>query len=606
MTTALTPIRHSAEDPNGLREQMNIVIVGHVDHGKSTLVGRLLADTGAIDPAKITKIRRLCEQQGKHFEYSFLLDALEAEQAQGITIDSARCFFKSRKRDYIIIDAPGHIEFLKNMITGAARAEAAVLLIDAAEGVRENSRRHGYLLSLLGIRQIVVVVNKMDRVGFDAGVFETICREYTAFLEQLDVRPAAFIPVSALEGDFVVERTGRAAWYTGPTVLDAVDAFDKAPRPEERPLRMPIQDIYRFNRLGDTRRIIAGRITQGTVRVGDEIQFLPSGKKTRVASIESFSTASRTEVSAGQSTGLTMAEEIYVQRGDVLCTPDAPPRVSDRLRVNLFWLGRQPLRRGRTYKLKLSTYSGLCELEKIVDVIDASQLTPSGHRDRVDRHEVAEVVLRLRKPLACDLSHEAEDTARFVLVDAYDLAGGGIVRDVLDPSGEDATARWTTETGAIDRPLREAKHGHRALLVVVHDDMDQNGQALAGALEESLWSSNHKVFRIHLTKDDLHKLGGGQLEMKSINFARTAALLNAGEIVLATVPWAEDFTHHEVLNLPGLDSVPRFQVRFRVDSAAEPKGGASESDDWVLDPAAEPRALHDDIKRRLAEHLRGI
>jgi bifunctional enzyme CysN/CysC len=580
------------------REQMNIVIVGHVDHGKSTLVGRLLADTGAIDPAKIAKIRRICEQQGKHFEYSFLLDALEAEQAQGITIDAARCFFKSARRDYIIIDAPGHIEFLKNMITGAARAEAAVLLIDAAEGVRENSRRHGYLLSLLGIKQIVVVVNKMDRVGFDAGVFETIRAEYTAFLEKLNVRPAAFIPVSALAGDFVVERTAQAPWYDGPTVLEAVDAFDKAPRPEARALRMPVQDIYRFNRLGDTRRIIAGRITQGTVHVGDEIMFLPGGKKTRVASIEAFSAGTPTQAFAGQSTGITMAEEIYVQRGDIMCTPTDPPRVSDRLRANLFWLGRQPLRRGRTYKLKLSTYSGLCELEQIVDVIDASQLAPSGHRDRVERHEVAEVILRLRKPLACDLSHEAEDTARFVLVDAYDLAGGGIVRDVLDASGDDATARWTAEAGAIDRPLREAKNGHRALLVAIHDDMDQNGQALAGALEESLWSSSHQVFRVALAKDDLHKLGGGQLEMKSISFARTAALLNAGEIVIATVPWAEEFTHHEVLHVPGLDSVPRFQVRFAIG------GGASEADDWVLDPAQEPRALHDDIKRRLVEHLR--
>jgi bifunctional enzyme CysN/CysC len=581
-----------------VREQMNIVIVGHVDHGKSTLVGRILADTGSIDPAKIAKVRRICEQQGKHFEYSFLLDALEAEQAQGITIDAARCFFKSARRDYLIIDAPGHIEFLKNMITGAARAEAAVLLIDAAEGVRENSRRHGYLLSLLGIRQIVVVVNKMDRVGFDPAVFERIRTTYTEFLGQLDVHPRAFVPVSALEGDFVVERTGRAPWYDGPTVLEAVDAFAKAPRPEDRALRLPVQDVYRFNRLGDTRRIIAGRITQGTVRVGDEVQFLPSGKRTRVASLEAFSAPTQTQASAGQSVGLTMAEEIYVQRGDVLCTPANAPRVSDRIRANLFWLGRQPLRKGRTYKLKLATYSGLCELERILEVIDASALSPAAHHDRVERHEVAEVVLRLRKPLACDLSHEAEDTARFVLVDAYDLAGGGIVRDVLDAAGDDGTARWTTEVGAIDRPLREAKNGHRAFLTVIHDDMDQNGQALAGALEESLWSSHHAVFRINLALDDLHVLGGGRLELKPISFARTAALLNAGQAVIATVPWAEAFTHDEVLEVPGLDAVPRFQVRFRAG------GGPSEASDWVVDPGLDPRAVHDEVKTKLAEHLR--
>ena len=566
------PFREPSREPS--REQMNIVIVGHVDHGKSTLVGRILADTGSIDPAKIAKVRRICEQQGKHFEYSFLLDALEAEQAQGITIDSARCFFKSQKRDYIIIDA--------------------------AEGVRENSRRHGYLLSLLGIRQIVVVVNKMDRVGFDPAVFDAIRTAYTDFLAQLGVQPAAFIPVSALEGDLVVERTNRAPWYDGPTVLEAVDAFDKAPPPEARALRLPVQDVYRFNRLGDSRRIIAGRITQGTVRVGDEIQFLPSGKTTRVASIEAFSAPADDSASAGRSTGLTMAEEVYVQRGDIICHPSTAPRVSDRVQANLFWLGRQPLRRGRTYKLKLATYSGLCELERIVEVIDASQLSPAARNDRVERHEVAEVVLRLRKPMACDLSHEAEDTARFVLVDGYDLAGGGIVRDVLDTSGEDATARWTTESGAIDRTLREAKNGHRAFFLAVHDDLDHTGHALAGALEESLWSSHHAVFRLSLEKDDLHKLGGGQLEMKSISFARTAALLNAGQIVIATVPWAEDFTHHEVLQLPGMDTVPRYQIRFASGAGA----GQLSGDDWTLDPSEEPRAMHDAIKRLLAEHIR--
>ncbi len=578
------------------RDQMNIVIVGHVDHGKSTLVGRLLADTESIDPAKIEKVRAICDRQGKRFEYAFLLDALEAEQEQGITIDAARCFFSSDRRDYIIIDAPGHIEFLKNMISGAARAEAAVLLIDADEGVQENSRRHGYMLSLLGIHQVVVAVNKMDMVDYDQGIYERIVREYTEFLTQIEVRPAAFIPVSALEGDCIIGPSEKMPWFEGSDVLSAIDSFTKAAPLEDQPLRMPVQDIYRFNRAGDTRRIICGRITSGRLSVGDEVVFLPSGKSTRIASVEAFSSAPLDSAHAGQSTGVTMEEQVYVGRGDVMCHPSAATQVSNRVRANLVWLGRQPLRLGRTYKLKMCTYSGLCEIERIDEVIDASQLSGAGHHDRVERHEVAEVVLRLRKPLACDLSHELEDTSRFVLVDGYDMAGGGIVRDVLPPEDDDAALRWTMEVGAIDRPLRETKHGHRAALLVVHDDIDRNGNALAAALEESLWSGGREVFRVNFLKDDLLQPAPGDLLLRSISFGLVSGLLNAGQVVVATVPWVDDFTHDEALRLPGLEAIPTFQVRFAA-------GGVIAEDDWTLDAADEPRAHHDAVKELLAPHL---
>ena len=189
---------------------MNIVIVGHVDHGKSTVIGRLLADTHSLPEGKLEQVRAQCELNSKPFEYAFLLDALKDEQAQGITIDAARVFFKSSLRPYLILDAPGHIEFLKNMITGAARAEAALLVIDAAEGVQENSRRHGYMVSLLGIRQLAVVVNKMDLVGWDRAVFDRIRREYGAFLDQVGIQPSAFIPVSGRGGDNIADRSAAS------------------------------------------------------------------------------------------------------------------------------------------------------------------------------------------------------------------------------------------------------------------------------------------------------------------------------------------------------------------------------------------------------------
>src|SRR5262245_52180884 len=203
-------------------QRLSLVIGGHVDHGKSTIIGRLLADTGSLPEGKLEAVRANCERNSKPFEYAFLLDALKDEQAQGITIDAARVFFKTAQRPYIIIDAPGHIEFLRNLVTGAARAEAALLVIAAKEGVQENSRRHGYMMSMLGIRQIVVLVNKMDLVGFDRSTFDRIAAEYREFLGRLDVIPDGFIPVSGREGDHIARRSEAMQWYDGPTVLEAL------------------------------------------------------------------------------------------------------------------------------------------------------------------------------------------------------------------------------------------------------------------------------------------------------------------------------------------------------------------------------------------------
>ncbi len=223
---------------------MNIVVAGHVDHGKSTLVGRMLADTGSLTEGKLEQVKRTCGINSKPFEYAFLLDALVDEQAQGITIDTARIFFKTAKREYIIIDAPGHIEFLKNMISGAARAEAAILIIDAKEGIAENSKRHAYMLSLLGIKQIAVVVNKMDLVDFDERIFLSIRREYISFLNEIGIVPLAFIPVSAMNGINITGRSSSIPWYEGDTVTDIIDSFIKEKDEEQNHYRMFAQGIY--------------------------------------------------------------------------------------------------------------------------------------------------------------------------------------------------------------------------------------------------------------------------------------------------------------------------------------------------------------------------
>ncbi|MES4786402.1 MAG: adenylyl-sulfate kinase, partial [Nitrospiraceae bacterium] len=265
-------------------EQLNIVVVGHVDHGKSTLVGRLYADTGSLPEGKLEKVQAICRQQGKEFEYAFLFDAFLEEQEQGITIDTARTFFIWNGRQYIIIDAPGHKEFLKNMVSGAARAEAALLLIDALEGVKEQSKKHGYLLSLLGVKQVAVVVNKMDLVGYRQDVFQGIEKEYREFLGQFKVVPERVLPVSAKLGDNIASCSERMSWYTGPTVLETLELFRKETARSEQPLRFPIQDVYKF----DARRILAGRVTAGRLKAGDRLVFSPSNKTANIKTIEAF------------------------------------------------------------------------------------------------------------------------------------------------------------------------------------------------------------------------------------------------------------------------------------------------------------------------------
>src|ERR1700758_1039676 len=305
-----------SETPNGTtRPQVRIVIVGHVDHGKSTLVGRLLHETGSLQKGKLEMLKAVSARRGMPFEWSFLLDALQTERDQGITIDTTQIRFRTGSRDIVLIDAPGHAEFLRNMITGASQADGAVLIIDALEGVRDQTRRHGYLLHLLGIKQVAVVVNKMDRVEFSAARFKEISDEISSHLTGLGVTPSAIIPISARDGDGVAAHTGRIPRYAGPTVVEALDALEPA-RPLERlALRLPVQAIYKF----DDRRIVAGRIESGHLAAGDEIVIMPAGKIARIKTVEGWPQMPVKGVQgAGRSVGITLDRELFLERGDII------------------------------------------------------------------------------------------------------------------------------------------------------------------------------------------------------------------------------------------------------------------------------------------------
>lgn len=420
-------------------KRMNIVITGHVDHGKSTLTGRLLADSHSLPEGKLEAVKALCARNSKPFEYAFLLDALEDEQRQGITIDSARVFFKSALREYIIIDAPGHIEFLKNMLTGASRATAAVLIIDAKEGIAENSKRHGLLLSLLGIRQVVVAINKMDLVGFDKAVFDQIVKDYGAFLADLGIVPQHFIPVSAREGVNLVSPSEHTPWYKGKSILEALDSFEDDKDLEDRPFAMPLQDVYKFTQNKDDRRIFAGTIEAGNISVGEEITFLPSGKSSVISTIEVFNAPAKTRAAAGEATGFTLSTQIYVKPGEVLVRKnDTTVRVSDRIRANIFWLGNSPFSKGKNYKIKLASSKASVVIENIEKLIDAGSLENENSGLEIRKHEAATVVLKTSHPLAFDSFDNNEPLGRFVIIDDYNIAGGGIILEAAeaDESGE--------------------------------------------------------------------------------------------------------------------------------------------------------------------------
>jgi bifunctional enzyme CysN/CysC len=480
--------------------RLHVVIAGHVDHGKSTLIGRLLADTGSLPAGKLESIRALCERTSKPFEYAFLLDALRDERAQGITIDAARVFFTTATRHYIVLDAPGHIEFLKNMITGAAQAEAALLVIDALEGIQENSRRHATMLSMLGVRQLAVVVNKMDLAGYRQDVFEGVVGTFGAFLARLGLSAQTWIPVSARLGGNVVARAPEMPWFTGPTVLDALEAFTARPPLADQPFRMPVQEVFKFTKFDDRRRIIAGTVESGRARVGDDLVFYPSGKRARIETIEVFSAPVPDKTEAGQATGFTVSPQVYTTRGELAARADEPaPLVTSRLAVSLFWLGHEPLRTGRDYIFRLGTARLPARVETIHKVIDASDLAESGQPSSVARNQVAECTLRLQRAVAFDVGADLAATGRFVLVADYDIRGGGIIGAALPDQDESArsqvfvrNAKWTSSY--VSPEQRADRYRQRPTLVLVTGEATTDRKSLARDLEAQLFEDGRHVY----------------------------------------------------------------------------------------------------------------
>ena len=495
--------RPTQTDQRDVGIPLRIVFVGHVDHGKSTLIGRILHDTDSLPEGKIEMVKKACAAEGMEFEFAFVLDALLEEQKQNVTIDTTEIRFKTKRRKYIIIDAPGHKEFLKNMITGASRADAAVLVIAANEGVREQSRRHAYLLSLLGIKQLIVVVNKMDLADFSEKKFQEIEKEYRKFLAELGLQARVFVPASAKNRDNVASRSSpsdesvrmadkKMKWHRGPSVLEALDLLEPQSADVDLPLRFCVQDVYRF----DERRIIAGRIETGKLRVGDELVFSPANKASKVQSIEEWGGNGDGEAVAGDSIGITLTEQIFVERGYVASHQTDTPIEANRVHADVFWIVREPMRSGRLYDLRLATQEVKCEIVSIDQVMDSSSLeSTTEKREQLKRNEVGRLTIQTRSPLVIDNHDRIPKLGRFVIVDDDQICGGGTIFGGVYTDRIVAKSKnifWVE--GKITAEARAARTGHRGAVVWFTGLSGAGKSTIAQALERELFARGMQTY----------------------------------------------------------------------------------------------------------------
>ena len=604
-------------------EQLKIVIVGHVDHGKSTFVGRLFHDTGSLPDGKLEQLEAIAKRRGVPFEWANLMDALQSERDQNITIDTAQIWFQTRKRQYVIIDAPGHKEFLKNMITGAANAEAALLLIDANEGVQEQSRRHGYLLNLLGIRQIAILVNKMDLQNFSQERFHEIETTFRAFLQSLGVVPKCFIPIAAKHGDNIATRSKAMPWWQGPTVLEMLDQFEPAPPPVGQPLRFPIQDIYRF----DHRRILAGRVEAGSLKVGDRLVFSPTNKVSTVNTIERWNAPASDKAQAGESIGITLTEQIFVERGSVAALETSPPYELPRFKARVFWLGRAPFAKGKNYKLKLATQEADCQIDSIERVIDSSTLETIHGRDSfVGRNEVAELTLHTKRPIAFDIHAEIIPTGRFVIVDGFEVSGGGIVaadsypRRTADSLQKSHNIYWSQ--GKVTATQRALRNGHLGRVVWLTGLSASGKSTISAELERELFNLGRHVYILdgdNMRHGLCSDLGFSARDRKE-NIRRvgeTAKLFADAGIICVTAfisPYREDRDTIRQLMAPGTFVEVYVNAPVEICEQRDPKGlyakaraheikdftGVSAPYEAPLNPEVELRTDHLTIQESVA------
>lgn len=405
------------------RNNVKIVIVGHVDHGKSTLIGRLMYDTDCLPKTKFDEIKRSSESVGKETEFAFVMDHLEEERKRGITIDTAQIFFKTKTRHFVIIDTPGHKEFLKNMITGSSMAEAALLIIDANEGIMDQTRRHCYLLHMLGFKNVIVVVNKMDLVNYSETVFIELKNKIIEYLKNLDINVSYIVPISAKLGENIVKESVNMNWFKGKPFLEILDKFE-IKRHVGKNLCFAIQDIYDF--IGDE-SIIVGKVESGILNLNNEVTILPENFKSVVSKIEKYNQTDIKISEAGECVGIKLSNGREFRRGQIVV--DEPfAKVSKEIHGNIFWMSKYEGKVNDTFTFKCSTQSVTGKISKVLKKFDPASLEiVDENAETINDAEIAEVIIETDNDVVTNPFINVHSLGRFVIEKNENVVAGGII-----------------------------------------------------------------------------------------------------------------------------------------------------------------------------------
>jgi bifunctional enzyme CysN/CysC len=469
---------------------LRFITCGSVDDGKSTLIGRLLYDSKLLFEDHLAAVEsdsRKWGTQGEHLDLALLVDGLAAEREQGITIDVAYRFFSTERRKFIVADTPGHEQYTCNMVTGASTADAAVLLVDARKGVLTQTRRHSFLVSMLGIRHIVVALNKMDLVEYSEKVFERIRDDYLAFVEHLGIRDITFIPMSAFRGDNVLQRSERMPWYGGPTLmgyLESVEVDGEHMKPA--PFRLPVQWV---NRPDLDFRGFAGTIAAGEIRPGDRVRVQPSGRESTVARIVTLD-GDLSQAVAGQSVTLTLTDEIDISRGDLISAAQSPAQVADQFEAKIVWMNDEPLLRGRSYLLKIGTNTVTASITEIKHQVNVNTMERLAAKT-LELNAIGACAIHLDRPIGFDPYTENRDTGGFILIDRISNAtvGAGMIRFALRRSHNVHLQHLD-----VDKQAR-ARMNHQQPCVVWFTGLSGSGKStVANLVEKRLHAAGHRTY----------------------------------------------------------------------------------------------------------------
>lgn len=514
---------------------LRFLTCGSVDDGKSTLIGRLLYDSKMIFEDQLAALEADSKKvgtQGGEIDFALLVDGLAAEREQGITIDVAYRFFSTDKRKFIVADTPGHEQYTRNMVTGASTADAAVILIDARRGVLTQTRRHSYLVSLLGIRHVVVAVNKMDLVGWDRQVYDAIVQEYAEFAAQIGIKHFTAIPMSALRGDNITSRSEAAPWYDGPALMPLLETLPVEDDLRERPLRMPVQWVNRPNL---DFRGFSGLISSGTVRPGDKIKALPSGRESTVDRIVTFR-GDLDEAVAGQSVTLTLKDEIDISRGDVIAAAGSPPPVADQFEATIVWMDDEAMLPGRPYLLKLGARTVSAQVTEPKYKVNVNTLEHLAAK-RLELNEIGVCNLSLDAPIAFDAYADNHDLGGFILIDRISnrTVGAGMLHFALRRS---QNIHW--QALDVDKASRAALKGQRGRVVWLTGLSGSGKSTISNLVEKRLHADGRHTYLLDgdNVRHGLNKDLGFTDEDRVENIRRVAEvaklMVDAGLIVLVS------------------------------------------------------------------------